>query len=100
MTRVFALALIGILGFLYARADARGRLRAGRGISVPNYRGRRVPIVLGVSLAVALAAPGLAVIVVFALGGHGGPGHAGRLLLLLVGAALVFLAGVNDDLHP
>lgn len=100
MTRVFALVLIAVVGFLYARADARGRVRSGRGIAVANYRGRRVPVVLGVSLAVAVAAPGLAVFVVLALGGHGGLGHAGRLLLLLLGAALVFLAGVNDDLHP
>jgi UDP-GlcNAc:undecaprenyl-phosphate/decaprenyl-phosphate GlcNAc-1-phosphate transferase len=100
MSRLFALALIAAVGFLYARADATGRLRAGRGLAVPNYRGRRVPIVLGVSLAVALMAPGLAVLVVFALGGHGGLGHAGRLLLLLVGGAIVFLAGVYDDLHP
>jgi UDP-GlcNAc:undecaprenyl-phosphate/decaprenyl-phosphate GlcNAc-1-phosphate transferase len=92
--------LIGVVGFLYARADAAGRTRAGRGISIPNHRGRRVPVVLGVSLAVAVMAPSLAVLVVFALGGHGGLGHAGRLLLLLIGAAVVFLAGVYDDLHP
>jgi hypothetical protein len=100
MSRGFALVLIGVVGFLYARADAHGRIRTGRGIRVRNYRGRPVPVVLGVSLGVALVAPGLAVLVVFALGGHGGLGHAGRLLLLLVGGALVFLAGVYDDLHP
>jgi UDP-GlcNAc:undecaprenyl-phosphate/decaprenyl-phosphate GlcNAc-1-phosphate transferase len=100
VSRVFALVLIGVVGFLYARADARGRIRAGRGIRVRNYRGRPLPVVLGVSLAVAVVAPGLAVLVVFALGGHGGPGHAGRLLLLLAGGGLVFLGGVYDDLHP
>jgi UDP-GlcNAc:undecaprenyl-phosphate GlcNAc-1-phosphate transferase len=100
VSRAFALTLIGVVGFLYARADARGRIRNGRGVWVTNYRGRRLPVVLGVSLAVALVAPVLAVIVVFGLGGHGGLSHAGRLLLLLVGAGLVFLGGVYDDLHP
>jgi UDP-GlcNAc:undecaprenyl-phosphate/decaprenyl-phosphate GlcNAc-1-phosphate transferase len=100
VSRAFALALIGVLGFLYAGADARGRIRSGRGIRATNYRGARLPVVLGVSLGVALAAPTLAVIVVYALGGHGSPGHAGRLALLLAGAALVFLAGVHDDLQP
>jgi UDP-GlcNAc:undecaprenyl-phosphate/decaprenyl-phosphate GlcNAc-1-phosphate transferase len=99
MSRAFALVLICVVGFLYARADGRGRIRTGRGIRVRNYRGRPVPVVLGVSLGVAVVAPGLAVLVVFALGGHGGPGHAGRLLLLLAGGAVVFLAGVYDDLH-
>lgn len=100
MSRAFALALIGVVAFLYARADAGGRIRNGRGIRMRNYRGRPVPVVLGVSLGVALAAPGLAVVIVFALGGHGGPVHAGRLLLLLAGGATVFLAGIYDDLHP
>jgi hypothetical protein len=100
VSRTLALVLIGVVGFLYARADGRGRIRNGRGIRVPNYRGRPLPVVLGVSLGVALAAPGLAVLVVFALGGHGGPEHAGRLLLLLAGGATVFLAGVYDDLRP
>jgi UDP-GlcNAc:undecaprenyl-phosphate GlcNAc-1-phosphate transferase len=100
VSRAFALVLIGVVGFLYARADARGRMRTGRGIRVRNYRGRPVPVILGVSFGVALAAPGLAVLVVFALGGHGGPAHSGRLLLLMAGGAVVFLAGVYDDLHP
>jgi UDP-N-acetylmuramyl pentapeptide phosphotransferase/UDP-N-acetylglucosamine-1-phosphate transferase len=97
MIRAFALALIIVVGFLYAGADARGRIKAHRGIRVANYRGRPIPVVLGVSLAVALAAPGLVVLIVHLLGGRGGPGHAGRLAALLVGAGLVFLAGVHDD---
>jgi UDP-GlcNAc:undecaprenyl-phosphate/decaprenyl-phosphate GlcNAc-1-phosphate transferase len=100
VSRALALGLIGVVGFLYARADVRGRIRNGRGIRVPNYRGRPVPVVLGVSLGVALAAPGLAVLVVFAVGGHGGLAHAGRLLLLLAGGATVFMAGIYDDLRP
>src|SRR5438093_8554286 len=100
MSRAFGLVLIGVLGFLYARADAGGRIRAGRGVWASNYRRRRVPMVLGVSLAVAVGAPCLVVTVVFALAGHGGLGHAGRLLLLLAAGGLVFFAGVHDDLHP
>src|SRR5438128_2617939 len=36
MSRPFALILIGVVGFLYARADAGGRIRGGRVIRVPN----------------------------------------------------------------
>src|SRR5207247_6331163 len=77
-----------------------GCVRGSWGSWASRCRGGRLPVVLGVSLAVAVGAPCLVVTVVFALAGHGGLGHAGRLLLLLAAGGLVFLAGVYDDLHP
>ena len=63
-----------------------------------NYRGRAIPSALGIALIVALCwAVPLTLVVLAVRGEH--PAYA-RYLAILLGTALVFAAGLYDDLQP
>ena len=68
------------------------RVRGPRLPSADNYRGERLPVTLGIALA--LAATGMLSIL-------GAAGHEHRRLLwVLPGLALVLAAGLYDDYRP
>jgi hypothetical protein len=99
MTRSLALFLMAILAGWYAFVPARRRTLSKRARSAPNYRGKPIPLTLGLALAEAVFLTGFVLVLVLIATGRGGAGLAARLATVLGMSALPFAAGLYDDVR-
>ena len=98
--------LVLVAGFLSASVTLVGSLRAARprarrlrAPSAPNYRGQRLPIVLGLAITAGLFVAVMGVVVADA-GPHRLIPTARGTLEILAAILLVFTGGLLDDVYP
>lgn len=98
--RALVAGSVALLGSA-AAAAALVRRRPGR-MSAVNHRGLRLPVVLGLAVGAGMAVGTMAGVAVGFVTGEEVPGGSGsgRVAGLGLAAAVVFLAGLSDDLSP